>query len=99
MTTNVHDLGDLVRVSGSFTDEGGSAADPSAVFCAVRDPSGNVTTYEYGQDAELVKDDTGEYHVDVDTDEAGMWFYRWYSTGSGQAAEEGRFWVEKAEAS
>jgi hypothetical protein len=90
---NSYDLGDLVRVSGSFTDENGDVADPSAVFCAVRDPAGTVTTYEYGEDAELVKDDTGEYHLDIDANVAGYWYYRWYATGSGQAAEEDKFYV------
>ena len=96
---NSYDQGDLVRVSSTFTDENGSPADPAAVFCEVRDPSENVSTYEYGQDAALVRDDTGDYHLDIDADEAGWWHYRWYSTGNGQAAEEDRFWAEAVQTS
>jgi hypothetical protein len=40
----------------------------------------------YGVGAELVKDSTGVYHVDIDADEAGKWLYRFYSTGTGQAS-------------
>lgn len=96
--TNVYDLGDLVQVNSTFTDQDDAPADPEAVFCAVRTPSGDVTTYEYGQDAELVKDDTGVYHLNIDANESGFWHYRWYATGTGQAAAEKTFWVNKAQA-
>ena len=90
---NNYDLGDLVRVSGSFSNEDGMAADPNAIFCAVRNPAGIVTTYQYGVDDELVRDDTGEYHLDINANSAGYWYYRWYSTGTGQAADEEKFYV------
>ena len=93
---NTYQLGDEVQVSGTFVDSAGDAIDPTDVYCQVRDPSGNITTYEYGVDAALVKDDTGEYHVDVDVDEVGWWWYRFYGTGTGQAADEERFRVEES---
>ena len=34
----------------------------------------------------MVKDDTGEYHVDLSLTVAGIWAVRGYSTGSVQAA-------------
>ena len=83
-----------VKLQATFTDEDGAALDPTAVYCIVKDPSGNIASYQYGVDAELVKSDTGIYYVVVDADEVGVWFYRWYSTGTGQAAGEGRFDVE-----
>jgi hypothetical protein len=83
---NIYDAGDDVRVSGAFANAAGTAIDPDAVFAQYKDPSGNVTSLEYGEDAELVRDATGSYHVDIDADEAGQWFYRFYSTGSGKAA-------------
>ena len=94
---NYYDLGDLVRVTGTFTDADGTAQDPAAVFCAVKDPSDNTTTYEYGADAELVKSATGVYYVDVDCDEVGQWWYRWYATGTGQASDEEWFGVRESE--
>lgn len=89
-----YDLGDLVRIAGVFTNAAGTGIDPDDVFVKYKDPSGNVTTLTYGTDAELVRDSAGNYHVDVDADEAGHWDYRFYSTGTGQAAEEAFFRVD-----
>ena len=91
--TNAYDVGDEVRCTGTFTDANGAAVDPTAVYVKVKDPSGNVTTYQYGEDPEVVKSDTGIYYVDVNVDEAGDWWYRFYSTGTGQAAGEETFWA------
>jgi len=91
------DKGDLVRCSGAFTDSDGTATDPAAVLFKVRNPNGSTTAYTYGVDDELVKDSTGNYHVDVNANVAGLWVYRFYSTGSGQAADEGRFRVDDGE--
>jgi hypothetical protein len=91
---NNYDVGDEVRVTGTFTDSAGTEQDPNAVFFQYEDPSGTVTALAYPADAALVKDDTGIYHVDIDVDEAGMWHWRWYSTGVGQAADEGQFLAE-----
>ena len=90
---NVHDLGDLVRCTGTFTDENGDAHDPTTVLFSVKNPAGTTTTYTYGVDAALVKDSTGVYHVDVDASAVGWYYYRFYSTGSGQASEEEKFEV------
>lgn len=90
---NRYHLGDLVRVSGVFTNAVGTAVNPTVVNLSFRNPSGNETTYIYGTDAALVKDSTGNYHVDIDADEAGIWHYRWWSTGTGQAAEAVKFIV------
>lgn len=90
-------VGDLVRIAGAFTDSDGDAVDPTAVFAKYKNPSGNVTTLEYLVDAALVKDSVGNYHVDINADEAGTWRYRFYSTGTGQAANEDRFTVNDSE--
>ena len=83
-----YNVGDLIRTTGTFTNADGTATDPTAVFAAYGDPSGNTTTLEYGVDVALVRDSTGNYHVDIDADEAGRWYYRFYSTGTGQASSE-----------
>jgi hypothetical protein len=88
-----YDLGDLVRISAAWTNTAGAATDPTAVFVQVKDPAGETTLYTYGTDAALVKDSTGNYHVDVDANLPGTWRYRFYSTGTGQGAEEARFSV------
>lgn len=94
MAINTYDVGDLVRVSGEFKASGGALSDPTVVYVKYKDPSGNETTKQYGVDAAVVKDATGQYHLDIDVDEAGTWYYRWYSTGTGQAAKEVEFIVD-----
>jgi len=86
-------VGDLIRISAAFSTAAGVATDPTAVFAKYRDPGGTVTTLTYGVDVALVKDSTGNYHVDINADEAGKWLYRFYSTGTGQAMDEDGFSV------
>ena len=92
---NHYDVGDLVRVRGTFTDADGDVHDPTAVLFTFKAPSDDeATSYTYGEDAELVKSSTGVYYVDVDADEAGDWWCRFHATGTGQAAAERSFKVE-----
>ncbi len=88
---NSYHVGDKVRCTGTFETAAGTDTDPSAVYCRVKTPSGTTTTYTYGVDAALVKSATGIYYVDVSITEAGTWHYRFYSTGTGQAAGEESF--------
>lgn len=93
---NEYDVGDLIRCSGAFTNISNVAVDPDNVHFKVRDPSLNTTSYQYGVDAEVVRDSVGNYHVDVDVDEAGYWWFRFYGLagdGSNQGAEEQVFKV------
>lgn len=93
-----YDLGDSVRVTASFTDpDTGDAVDPDTVGFKYKDPAGTVTTLTYGDGARIVKDSAGHYHVDVDANLAGRWYYRFYSTGAGQAATERSFTVRPSQ--
>lgn len=94
----MYDQGDLVRAEGVFTNAAGTAIDPTAVKVTVRRPGGQVATYVYGTDAAVVKDSTGNYHIDIDAHSPGTWYYRWWSTGTGQAAGERAFQVAPAKA-
>lgn len=89
--------GAKVTVSAEFTDPNSSddPLDPTAVMLDVRDPAGVVTTYTYGVGATVSKDSTGNYSADLSVDLPGKWWYRWYSTGTGQAAKEDCFTVDK----
>jgi hypothetical protein len=95
---NTHDLGDLVPVRGHFTTAAGVDQDPDVVKVSIRRPSGSINTYTHGDGAEVVKDSTGHYHLDVNCNATGTWHYRWWSTGDGQAAEEKMFKVRGARA-
>ena len=97
MTINTYDVGGLIRCSAIFTNIAGAAVDPAVVKFKFRTPAGTITTYTYGTDAALVKDSTGNYHVDVNATGEGMWFYRFESTGTGQAAEEHNFFIANSE--
>lgn len=99
---NSYHVGDAVRVSTSteFTNASSVAFDPDVVRGKFKDPSGNVTTYVYGTDTELVKDATGEYHFDINVDESGTWYYRIegeQTNGDYRGADEGTFEAEDSE--
>lgn len=94
MSIPVFQDGDKVRLSAAFTDIDEAASDPGGVLCKVREPDGTVTTYTYGTDAALVKDSTGNYHVDFLTAQAGKHRYGFYGLSSGQAVAESEFRVQ-----
>lgn len=91
MTINVYDVGDKVRLSAAFTDISAVAQDPGGVEFKIRAPAGTVTSYVYGVGAEVVKDSTGNYHVDYLISAAGRYRYRFAGVTSGQAASERQF--------
>lgn len=93
MGINVYDIGDVVRVTGTFTDASDDPADPSGVQLAYEGPTGTATTLTYGVDAEVVKASTGSYYVEITPDACGDWHYRWTGTGTGAGAQEGQFVV------
>ena len=93
MTIAVYQKLDLRRISATFKNAAGSAADPSAVTFKYTKPSGTVTTLVYLTDGALVKDSTGNYHVDLSLTEPGRWFYQWKGTGTVEEVEEGEFEV------
>ena len=91
----VFDQGDVVRCENEFS-QNGTAIDPTAVFFQIKTPAGVPTTYQYGVDAALIKDSTGNYHVDIAANAGGTWQWRWYSTGTGAAADQGTFTVKQS---
>lgn len=88
-----HARGQVVRAAVVFTDSGGDEVDPTGVTARIKPPSGSTLVYVHGTDAELVKDEVGEYHVDVDANLAGTWYVRFEGTGTYQAAAEHSFKV------
>ncbi len=90
---NTYALGNDVVCSALFRSSEGVVADPDTVSFSFRNGDGDVTTYVYGTDAEVVKDSVGNYHVNVDASARGTWHYRFYSTGTGKAADEKSFKV------
>jgi uncharacterized protein YfaS (alpha-2-macroglobulin family) len=91
---NLYQVGNVVRCTGAFTSAAGAAVDPTTVTFRARKPDGTLITYVYGTNAELVRDSTGNYRVDVSADAAGRWAYRFEGTGSAPSAAERLFRVE-----
>ncbi len=93
---NTYQYGNLIRVSAAFTSfSTGMPLDPDVVKLAVRVGIGQITTYTFGTGGEIVKDSTGNYHADLDVETSGQWYYRWFSTGNGQASLEQSFLVSE----
>jgi hypothetical protein len=95
---NEYHVGDLVRLTATFTNAAGSATDPTTVTCLVklRHVHGAATqSYTYAGGT-VIKDATGVYHVDVSPTTEGTWDYRWIGTGTVQAADEGAFRVPES---
>jgi hypothetical protein len=88
--------GSLVRLTASFTDMDGLAVDPASVSVSTLDPDLDIVSKSYPVDAEVIKDDVGEYHYDADASKSGAWSFRWEGTGAGQAAAEGKFTVNSS---
>ncbi len=94
MAVNRYDVKDLVRVTALFKNSGGTLTDPpGTITMKYQDPTGNETveTYYGGTTVHIVRDGTGTYHLDIDADEGGTWYYRAEAVGTGQAADEQMF--------
>jgi hypothetical protein len=92
-----YDLGDAVRCTAAFRSLSGVLFDPTTVSVSVRKPDGTITTKVYGTDLEVIKVSVGSYYIDVDGNAPGNWFYRWFSTGTGQAAAERAFGIRQSQ--
>lgn len=71
-----YDVGDLVKVTGTFTDpdDSDAAIDPTTVKLRVKDPNGEVTVYVYdgvdgdaSEDGRIWRSAAGVYHFNIDT--------------------------------
>lgn len=82
------DLGDLMRVTATFTDESDDPVDPTTVRFYVLHDDEEAEVFVYNTDVEVVREGVGVYHLDVSLTEAGYWRVRAAATGDGQAAEE-----------
>lgn len=95
MAISKYDVKDLVRVTALFKNAAGSLIDPTGTITfKFQDPSGNETPYTCvggTSGVQIVRDSAGTYHLDIDIDEAGTWYYRAEATGTGQAADEQMF--------
>lgn len=91
--------GNVISVSGTFRNEKTKVLlDPTVVYLEVTDSTGDVKVIQYGGSGDgivsaITKEGTGQYTADITPVSEGWHYYRWYSTGTGQAAEEGSFYI------
>lgn len=88
-----YDVNDGERVTFTYKNSSLVLADPTVVTATVTIPAGVATTYIYGTDAELVRDSTGVYHIDVTFTTAGDWTVEGHGTGAVTAATSQTFRV------
>lgn len=93
MPNTEYDKGDRAHLQGAFTDSAGDPADPGEVYFEIRFPDKTTTTYQYSVDAEVVKDSTGNYSMNLLLSTTGSYRYRIYSLVSGITADTGVFYV------
>lgn len=85
---NTYDIGDVVRCAVAFTNAAGTAVDPTTVKFRIRKPDRSIDFYTYGVDAEVIKDSTGNYHMDILIDQSGTWYYRMEGITTNRGAGE-----------
>jgi len=80
MPVNRYHVGDTVRVRTStpFTDvETDAPFDPDNVIFRYLTPSGAVVVKQLSDvPSVVIQDGVGEYHIDIEVDEEGDWYYR-----------------------
>ncbi len=72
-----YQAGDTHPATVTVRDAAGTLVDPETLTLRVRDHEGEVTTYEWGTDAIVVRDSLGLFHADVPLTAAGMWALDW----------------------
>lgn len=93
---NEFQLGELVRVAVEFRNLAGELLDPSTVSFEFQQPGAAKTTYVHGTHNQLVRASLGRFQVDISATTAGVVAWRFFSTGTGQAAVSGSFVVRPA---
>src|SRR3990167_9303983 len=92
---NNYDVGDVVRLTATFTNSAGAAVDPSSLVLrhqVVRPTITPVTSLVYGVGS-IVQLSTGVYHHDLAVNSPGELHYRFIGTGANAAAVEGKLQV------
>ena len=95
-----YDIGDIVRISSTFTSTAGQKADPTSVTFAYTTPDGTDTVTSRtatatGPSNDITKVSTGVYYSDITATASGPYWYRFSSTGTITTAAEWNFQVRR----
>jgi hypothetical protein len=88
---NEYDLGDTIRLTGTFASTAGVPANPTNVTVWVKAPSSTVAVAD--SSTEWSNPSVGTFTLDVVPTSTGVWAYRVFSSGNITAAEEGQFMI------
>ena len=95
LTPGKYYINTVMRLTVNFQNDSAADVDPTTVTFKTMSPSGTETSYVYLTDSEIQKESVGDYYADITPDEAGRWFFRWVTTGTGTTiAIEGDFLVQ-----
>lgn len=98
MTVKTYELGNVIKVSGSFTDSNDEPVDPSQVSVSILTPGKSLLSYVYNQGQEVKKEGTGIYYIEINANITGDWYVRFFSSGSIISASEILFRVSSHKA-
>lgn len=95
MSTTTYEVGDIARLSVTFTDINGTPTDPTTVSLLIQTPDNNQTTVSSGS---ITRVSAGLYYYDYTITQAGTptvpdHLYRYTGTGAITAVIESRFTV------
>lgn len=88
---NVYPAGTQVRITASFENEDGDAADPDSAAFVVEHPDGSDITLSWPDDNEIDHDGTGILSLAVIYTDAGRYDFTVTGTGAVVAVGEGSF--------
>lgn len=80
--------GDVITISGSFTNAAGTATDPTDLSLVVKTHKSTATTYQYSP-GDIVRDSAGNFHYDWTAPAVTMltmYEVQWLPTGAVQRA-------------
>lgn len=81
----LYDIGDTARCTAKVKDANGVLRDPATLTFKLTKPSGDVVSFSWPENAEIVKVATGDFYIDVPIDESGASYrYVWTSAGGAQ---------------
>jgi hypothetical protein len=90
---NTFDIGDLVELKATFQDDAGQPTDPTTVTFKIQPAGGQVTTYVYGTDVDVIRDSAGVFRVNWLVTQPWTHEYRWIGTGAVAQEEGGTFYA------
>lgn len=94
------DTGNAPLIEVEFTDSAGDDADPNFVYLRWIEPDGTFDSWQYGVDAEVIKDSVGHYHAYLPVSDSGRWAWQFQGLdipgGASVASDDGVICVRRS---